>query len=256
MSGQKGSTHFTSAEVAAVNHFHNAMVGTKEYYTTGNNCFVVCREGGAVIVAASGSNFDVTVPNGGSIVKQGTYTDEVSGSTWTVTGSNISGKIGTSGIAVIYSSKPAGPSASVTPGSSKYKTDSLTLTLSYENATSGSYSIDGGAYQNYTKGQTITIGAGKPVGTKTTVSVKASDGTNTSDPETYTYTKSDNSAQMVYFDNSSYNWSSVYAYIYGNKTEVAAWPGTQMQKDSTGYFALEVPEGFEEGHIIFPPPRP
>jgi len=251
MSGQKGSTHFTSAEVAAVNHFHNAMVGTKEYYTTGNNCFVVCREGGAVIVAASGSNFDVTVPNGGSIVKQGTYTDEVSGSTWTVTGSNISGKIGTSGIAVIYSSKPAGPSASVTPGSSKYKTDSLTLTLSYENATSGSYSIDGGAYQNYTKGQTITIGAGKPVGTKTTVSVKASDGTNTSDPETYTYTKSDNSAQMVYFDNSSYNWSSVYAYIYGNKTEVAAWPGTQMQKDSTGYFALEVPEGFEEGNIIF-----
>ncbi|MBQ1943912.1 MAG: starch-binding protein, partial [Ruminococcus sp.] len=251
MSGQKGSTHFTSAEVAAVNHFHNAMVGTKEYYTTGNNCFVVCREGGAVIVAASGSNFDVTVPNGGSIVKQGTYTDEVSGSTWTVTGSNISGKIGTSGIAVIYSSKPAGPSASVTPGSSKYKTDSLTLTLSYENATSGSYSIDGGAYQNFTKGQTITIGAGKPVGTKTTVSVKASDGTNTSDPETYTYTKSDNSAQMVYFDNSSYNWSSVYAYIYGNKTEVAAWPGTQMQKDSTGYFALEIPEGFEEGNIIF-----
>ena len=251
MSGQKGSTHFTSAEVAAVNHFHNAMVGTKEYYTTGNNCFVVCREGGAVIVAASGSNFDVTVPNGGSIVKQGTYTDEVSGSTWTVTGSNISGKIGTSGIAVIYSSKPAGPSASVTPGSSKYKTDSLTLTLSYENATSGSYSIDGGAYQNYTKGQTITIGAGKPVGTKTTVSVKASDGTNTSDPETYTYTKSDNSAQMVYFDNSSYNWSSVYAYIYGNKTEVAAWPGTQMQKDSTGYFALEVPEGFEDGLVIF-----
>ena len=54
MSGQKGSTHFTSPEVAEVNHFHNAMVGKKEYYTTGNNCFVVCREGGAVIVAAKG----------------------------------------------------------------------------------------------------------------------------------------------------------------------------------------------------------
>ena len=94
MSGQKGSTHFTSPEVAAVNHFHNAMVGKKEYYTTGNNCFVVCREGGAVIVAAKGSNFDVTVPNGGSIVAQGSYKDEVSGGQWTVNGSSISGHIG------------------------------------------------------------------------------------------------------------------------------------------------------------------
>ena len=56
---------------------------------------------------------------------------------------------------------------------------------------------------------------------------------------------------MVYFDNSSYNWSSVYAYIYAGETGVAAWPGTQMQKDSTGYFALEVPEGFEDGLVIF-----
>lgn len=100
--GQKGSTHFTSAEVAAVNHFHNEMIGQADYYTTGNNCAVVCREEGAVIVAGSGSNFSVTVPNGGSTTKPGTYTDEITGSTWTVTESTISGTIGSSGIAVIY----------------------------------------------------------------------------------------------------------------------------------------------------------
>ena len=54
MAGQKGSTHFTSKEVAAVNHFHNAMNGNPDYYTTGNNCAVICRKDGAVVVAGRG----------------------------------------------------------------------------------------------------------------------------------------------------------------------------------------------------------
>lgn len=37
MVGEKGSTHFKSAEVAAVNHFHNACIGEKDYYTTSSN---------------------------------------------------------------------------------------------------------------------------------------------------------------------------------------------------------------------------
>lgn len=100
--GQKGSTHFTSDEVAAVNHFHNAMIGQSEYYVTSNNCSVVCREKGAVIVAGSGSNKYVSVTNGGSTTKPGTYKDEITGNTWTVTSTTISGTIGSSGIAVIY----------------------------------------------------------------------------------------------------------------------------------------------------------
>lgn len=34
MVGQKGSTHFESAEVAAVNHLHNACIDEEDYYTT------------------------------------------------------------------------------------------------------------------------------------------------------------------------------------------------------------------------------
>ena len=248
--GTASVTAWGDKEVAAVNHFKNYFVGKTEYMSASGS--IVYNERGTegvVLVNLNGGSTSVNVK--ANKMKDGTYTDEVTGGTFRVSGGQISGNIGGTGVAVVYNAKPAGPSASVTPGSSKYKTDSITLTLSYDNATSGQYSIDGGAYQSYTKGQTITIGAGKPVGTQTTVSVKASDGSTTSDPETYTYTKSDNTAQMVYFDNSSYNWSSVYAYIYADKTEVAAWPGTQMQKDSTGYFALEVPEGFEEGNIIF-----
>ena len=248
--GTASVTAWGDKEVAAVNHFKNYFVGKTEYMSASGS--IVYNERGTegvVLVNLNGGSTSVNVK--ANKMKDGTYTDQVTGGTFRVSGGQISGNIGGTGIAVVYNAKPAGPSASVTPGSSKYKTDSITLTLSYDNATSGQYSIDGGAYQSYTKGQTITIGAGKPVGTQTTVSVKASDGSTTSDPETYTYTKSDNTAQMVYFDNSSYNWSSVYAYIYAGETGVAAWPGTQMQKDSTGYFALEVPEGFEDGLVIF-----
>lgn len=248
--GTASVTAWGDKEVAAVNHFKNYFVGKTEYMSASGS--IVYNERGTegvVLVNLNGGSTSVNVK--ANKMKDGTYTDEVTGGTFRVSGGQISGNIGGTGVAVVYNAKPAGPSASVTPGSSKYKTDSVTLTLSYDNATSGQYSIDGGAYQSYTKGQTITIGAGKPVGTQTTVSVKASDGSTTSDPETYTYTKSDNTAQMVYFDNSSYNWSSVYAYIYAGETGVAAWPGTQMQKDSTGYFALEVPEGFEDGLVIF-----
>ncbi len=212
--GQKGSTHFTSSEVAEVNKFHNAMIGKEDYYLSSNGCAVITRkDGGAVIVKGSGSG-NVSVTNGGGYAKPGTYVDQISGNTFTVTSSNISGTVGSSGIAVIYDAVKS-PSASVTPGTKSYKTDTLTLTLNYKNATSGQYSIDGGVYKSFADGQQITIGKGLAYGTKTTVTVKASNGTETSQEETYTYTKVDPTlTQKIYFDNSSYNWSSVYAYIY------------------------------------------
>ena len=252
---RKGSTHFTSKEVAAVNHFHNAMVGTGEYFGSDNGCYVVCRGGGAVIVATSGSNFDITVKNGGGMVPSGTYTDEVSGSTWTVNGNSISGHIGGSGIAVIYNQPEAGPSVHVEPGSTTYKTDTITVTLSYTNATSGSYSIDGGSFKSFTSGKTITIGSGVPYGTKTTLTVKATKGS-ASDQQTYTYTKVDpNATQTVYFDNSTYNWSQVYCYIYadnnGNIISNGGWPGVQMTRGKNNIFYYDVPMGLDNGRAIF-----
>ncbi|MBQ2943594.1 MAG: starch-binding protein [Ruminococcus sp.] len=251
-SGQKGSTSFKNNEIAAVNQLKNACTGEKDYYTTGNNCAVVCRESGAVIVAGSGGGFSVNVPNGGGTTKPGTYKDLVSGSTWTVTSSNISGQIGSSGIAVLLNAKPAGPSATVTPGSQNYKTDSLTLTLNYSDATSGQYSIDGGSYQSFTNGQKITIGAGLNYGTKTTVCVKAMSSTGTSDVETYTYTKTDPSATGIYFDNSGKNWNTVYCYIYkdGNNAP-KEWPGTQMQKENGNIWFFEPPAGFDNCFVLF-----
>lgn len=99
---RKGSTHFTSPEVAAVNRFHNAMIGSDERYQSSSGCYLVCRGGGAVIVSPRGADVSVTVTNPDGIVPAGTYTDEVSGAAWTVTATSITGRIGSTGIAVIY----------------------------------------------------------------------------------------------------------------------------------------------------------
>ena len=252
--GLKGSTHFTDKEVAAINHFHNAMVGTGEYYTADNNCFVVCRGGGAVIVSPSGSDFDVTVTNGNGMVPAGTYTDEVSGSTWTVDGSSMHGHIGGTGIAVIYNkgaAPTAGPSVSANPGSCAYRSDILSVTLSCFNADSASYSVDGGSFRSFTSGDTVTIGSGVSYGSQTTLTLKAEKDGKTAQ-QTYTYTKVDPSAaQTVYFDNNCYNWSQVYCYMYNESGSNAEWPGAAMTRGADNTYYYDVPDQFKNAKVLF-----
>ena len=184
--GQKGSTHFSDKEVAEINKFKNANRGKADYYTAGGGCAVITRkDGGAVIVKGSGSGH-VDVPNGGKYAKTGTFKDAVSGNSFTVTESTISGDIGNTGIAVIYDS-----SSVPTPD-----TD-----------------------------------------------------TSSHDTDTSVTPPTPSDSVKVYFDNSSYNWSTVNAYVYADKSEKAAWPGTQMTKEGD-YYVLDV-TGFENGNVIF-----
>ncbi len=107
--GQKGSTHFTSKEVAEVNHMHNVCAGEPNYYVHADGVGAQVRNSGAVIVLGSGSNRSVSVANGagaGKWLTPGTYTDKVAGGTFTVTASTISGQVGSTGIAVIYNAVP------------------------------------------------------------------------------------------------------------------------------------------------------
>ncbi len=252
MGSASTNTTWKSDAVAEVNKFKNYFDGQSEYLSSQGS--VTYNERGTSGVVISKLDGGGSVSLAAKKMKEGTYKDQVSGSTFTVSGGKISGTVGSSGVAVVYNAAPAGPSASVTPGSTTYKTDTLSLTLKYSNATSGQYSIDGSAYKPFTNGQIISIGAGVAYGTKTTVSVKASKDSDVSEVVTYTYTKVDpNLTQKVYFDNSSYRWSDVYAYIYVDKnTENAAWPGQKMTKDpSTGYYVLEVDDTFANGLVIF-----
>ena len=190
-SGKIGNIYNTKCfnkEVVEVNKFHNYFNGQSEYLSSsGSIAYNERGTSGVVLVNCGGGSTSVSVK--ANKMSSGIYIDQVTGNKFTVSNGQISGQIGNTGIAVIFNDVPAGPYATVTPGSTRYKTDTLTLTLKYENATSGQYSIDGGSFQNFTNGQTITIGQNAAVGTATTVTVKASNGSTTSDPETYTYTK-------------------------------------------------------------------
>lgn len=111
--GEKGSTNFTAPHIAAVNHLRNAMGDSPEELSSGSGVITVTRgAGGACIVVSKGGPVEVSVANGGSYVPAGEYVDEVSGNTFTVTDSTISGTVGESGIAVIYD-HTAGTSAPV-----------------------------------------------------------------------------------------------------------------------------------------------
>lgn len=96
----KGTDAYKAAHIAAVNKFRNAMVGKADYFTgTGNACSITRKDGGAVIVMKGSGN--ISIANGGGFCPAGTYKDMVSGGTFTVTSSTISGNVGASGIAVI-----------------------------------------------------------------------------------------------------------------------------------------------------------
>ena len=243
MIGAKGSTHFTSKEVAAVNHYKNALNGQDDYYTTGGGCGVVCRAGGAVVALASGGNTDVTVPNGGGTVTPGTYTDEISGSTWTVTATQMTGHIGESGIAVFYKGGAVGGSVSASPSTGSFET-TLSVTLNCSDATNTTYSTSEGASGSFTNGQKITIGSSTTAGSSVTLTLKGTGASGKALSQTYTYKKVKAGEKVyIYMDNSSYNWSSVYAYVYdessGTAKEMAKWPGTKLtDKNSKGYFKL------------------
>ncbi|MBD5189431.1 MAG: hypothetical protein HDS95_04045 [Bacteroidales bacterium] len=96
----KGSTAFTAKHIAEVNKFRNLMVGKADYCEAGSNTFCVTRQGGGAVIVMKGSG-NVTVKNGGGYCPAGTYTDRVSGGTFTVTASEIKGNVGSSGIAVL-----------------------------------------------------------------------------------------------------------------------------------------------------------
>ena len=97
----KGSDAFSSKAVAEVNKFRNKMLGRSEYFSSDGSAVSVTRnKGGAVVIVRGAQAF--SVPNGGGLCPEGSYTDRVSGNTITVTASTISGTADASGIVVIY----------------------------------------------------------------------------------------------------------------------------------------------------------
>ena len=264
--GDKGSMHFTSPEIAAVNHFHNAMLDKDDLYASSNNCAVVTRkDGGAVIVCGSGSG-QVSVDNVGGYVPSGEYYDEVTGNVFAVTAETITGTVGESGIAVIYDSEFASK-VYAEPDTDTSFVGSIDVTLHAVQATDTKYTVEFFSDTNettegtFSDGDVITIGQDASEDTLVTLTLygKNADGKEVS--SVYKYNKKidrqipELTKGGVVFDNTNTGWSTVNVYIYDESGTVTItngeWPGVKMTDNGNEYYSYELPEQFENcKHIM------
>jgi alpha-amylase len=169
---------WASNEAAAINHFNNRFVNCKDNIGCDGSVMYCQRGQGIVLVNLNGSG-NVRMSSHG--LADGVYTDEITGNTFTVSNGQISGQIGSTGIAVVYNAEPIvkTPTPTISKEGGEFSTDTLTLTIGLANATSGTYKIGNGSATTYTGSKSITIGSDMSIGDSVTITLTATDGKET-----------------------------------------------------------------------------
>ncbi len=244
-------TGWAYTEVGVVNRFHNAFVGTTEYMSSENG-IAYCERGdsGVVLVNCNGTNTSVNVT--AHTMKNGTYVDQITGSTFTVSNGRICGNIGSTGIAVVYNVAKE-PAVIISQEGGSFTSDTLTLTVTLSNADSGTYQIGNNAVVSFTKSAQFTIGNDMSYGDSVSVQVTATASGETS-IKNYTFTKVEKSNNVAYIELPSGWGSTVYCYAYDSASESVnngAWPGVAMTYVSDGIYMYEIPENIAEPRVIF-----
>ena len=254
---QKGSTHFTAKPVAEVNLFHNAMDGKADYYTAnGSVASITRKEGGAIVVNFAGAG-SVSIANGGGYATPGTYTDRVSGNTWTITTTTISGTTDASGIAVLYGAPSNDAGMTVSPEGGVFTTDTKDVTLTPNaNTTSYWYQVGDGEKTTVSANttSTVTIGAGVDYGTDITLSWGAANSEGKEKTGSVTFTKRDPNAAVSVFVQSS---TAPYIYVwYTDASNKVVEPNgswatmKEMPAYTTGWYVYTAPEGVSSINFI------
>lgn len=241
---------YKSTAVSEINKFHNLFVGQSEKLgSSGDIAYVARGTSGIVLSNCNGTNASVSISGTG--LADGKYTDTVSGAEFTVANGVLTGSIGNTGVAVVYNGTTT-PKAINSVESGSFRGDTMTLTLSLENATSGTYCLDDSTPVKFTDTTSIRIGSDYKPGETINLTVTATDGVKTSSM-VYKYTKStaQESGVYVFFNPATQKgWSAPYqVYIYDETTNKgtvyknANWPGEAMTLDpATGYYYYEVPK--------------
>lgn len=250
MGGVSTDTTYKSTAVSEINKFHNLFVGQSEKLgSSGDIAYVARGTSGIVLSNCKGTNASVSISGTG--LADGKYTDTVSGAEFTVANGVLTGSIGKTGVAVVYNGTTT-PKAINSVESGSFRGDTMTLTLSLENATSGTYCLDDSTPVKFTGTTSIRIGSDYKPGETINLTVTATDGIKTSSMA-YKYTKStaQESGVYVFFNPANKKgWSAPYqVYIYDETTNKgtvyknANWPGEAMTLDpATGYYYYEVPK--------------
>lgn len=242
---------YKSTAVSEINKFHNLFVGQSEKLgSSGDIAYVARGTSGIVLSNCNGTNASVSISGTG--LADGKYTDTVSGAEFTVANGVLTGSIGNTGVAVVYNGTTTPKAINSVESGSSFKGDTMTLTLSLENATSGTYCLDDSTPVKFTGTTSIRIGSDYKPGETINLTVTATDGVKTSSM-VYKYTKStaQESGVYVFFNPATKkSWSAPYqVYIYDETTNKgtvyknANWPGEAMTLDpATGYYYYEVPK--------------
>lgn len=250
MGGVSTDTTYKSTAVSEINKFHNLFVGQSEKLgSSGDIAYVARGTSGIVLSNCKGTNASVSISGTG--LADGKYTDTVSGAEFTVANGVLTGSIGKTGVAVVYNGTTT-PKAINSVESGSFRGDTMTLTLTLENATSGTYCLDDSTPVKFTGTTSIRIGSDYKPGETINLTVTATDGVKTSSMF-YKYTKStaQESGVYVFFNPATQKgWSAPYqVYIYDETTNKgtvyknANWPGEAMTLDpATGYYYYEVPK--------------
>lgn len=241
---------YKSTAVSEINKFHNLFVGQSEKLgSSGDIAYVARGTSGIVLSNCKGTNASVSISGTG--LADGKYTDTVSGAEFTVANGVLTGSIGNTGVAVVYNGTTT-PKAINSVESGSFRGDTMTLTLSLENATSGTYCLDDSTPVKFTGTTSIRIGSDYKPGETINLTVTATDGAKTSSM-VYKYAKStaQESGVYVFFNPANKKgWSAPYqVYIFDETTNKgtvyknANWPGEAMTLDpATGYYYYEVPK--------------
>ena len=269
--GDVDNTSCFSTEVVAVNKFHNYFNGQSEYLaSSGNIAYNERGTSGVVLVNCNGTSQSVNVK--ANKMAAGTYKDQVSGNTFTVSGGQIKGQIGSTGIAVVYNlveeTQPTTqPVKKVLIGDADQNNrvsikDATTIQLHLAEVITLTGDAKDAADANRDNSVTVkdvtsiqrylakfndsgnkcgqyTDGTSPTDPTQPTVSDTVPDTV----PDTYPTTSSD---VVVFSDNQ--RWGSVYCYAWGNGDTLGGWPGTKMQEVGTNdygekQFKISIPSG-------------
>ena len=268
--GDVGSLTWADKEVVEVNRFHNFFVGQGETIGSSGQCAYNVRGNSGIVISkmdgAGAVNLSVSM-------KDGTYTDQVSGNKFTVSGGKLSGTVGSKdGIAVVYNPtnryddpNPEEPtvlkiSADAEGGSTNFTSDSVNVTMKVENAVSATYETSEGEKGSFKGSKTITVGSSISAGESVKVTVTAVAGDGTKKEKSFVFTKKAQRTGYpklnnpgVVFDNEAYGWSKVYAYVYADgQGNNGAWPGVAMTEVDGNYWTYELPSKFTGSvNVIF-----
>ena len=196
--GDAGSDLWKDPEVVAVNHFRNAMVGEASNVSNcgDDNCLMVERYAGSAaqdgMVVANANGSDKNLAGQSTKLANGTYTDEVTGSTITVSGGKvISGTVKGQSIAAFSNKTRSGKvsTAEAYPNKGTIPGESKTITLRSYQSTNTTYSTSDGQSGSFKDGDTIEIGSKAKSDEVVTVTVKGTGADGEAIKHTYSYTK-------------------------------------------------------------------